>query len=101
MKPIKHGRSHYTLQQDDGSFICWGWDFRTALDPFKRAVRPSSVGVYAYVELPMSAGSTRTYLVQDTEVGVARRVHEAAKIGRASLSSRVLPIVRRFMADKA
>jgi hypothetical protein len=98
IKPIKHGRSHYMHQLPNGSFLCWGWNFRTGLDCFKKAIRASSVGVYAYVEAPMAAGSTRTHLVPETVVGRAYVVHEAAKIGRAALRERVMPVVRAFAA---
>lgn len=95
-KPMKHGRSHYIHKLPNGSFLCWGWDFRRGMDSFKKAIRSSSVGVYAYVEAPMAQGSGKTYLVPATVVGQARLVTDAAKIGRTALREKVMPVVRAY-----
>jgi len=97
-KPKKFGRSHYSVTMPDGNFICWGWDYRSGMDAFRKAIRSSGVAVYAYVEAPMSRGSVRTHIIKETVVGQARLVADAAKIGRKAMREQVMPLVREAFA---
>jgi hypothetical protein len=97
-KTTKYGRSHFVHELPDGGFVCWGWNFRPAKDPFKKALRSAPVSVYAYRQSPIADGSAKTYILPETKVAEARLVREAASVGRAALRERVLPVVRALAA---
>lgn len=95
MQVIKTARGQFATRLTDGAVLTWGWRFRSARDPFKKAIGTTPVTVFAEVS---RMGQPVQALVPETVVGHARLMTEAARIGRDALRERVMGPVRAFAA---